>query len=335
MKYLVTGSAGFIGYHLSHKLCTAGFDVVGVDNINNYYDSSLKLDRLYNLKKYENFLFKKIDVSNQDAVSQIFEEYQISHVIHLAAQAGVRYSLDNPRSYISSNIDGFLNILESCRHNEVEHLVYASSSSVYGLNQKYPFSSKDSTDHPASLYAATKKSNELMAHSYSHLYGIPTTGLRFFTVYGPWGRPDMALFLFTEAILKGKKIDVNNNGLMQRDFTYVDDIVEGIFKVQSKIPKLNSSPHESLKLDSSSAPYSIYNIGAGNPVKLTDFIEIIEDCLKIKAEINYKPMQPGDVESTHADVSELFEAVGYQPQFSIEQGIENFVTWYKDYYNYS
>ena len=334
MKYLVTGSAGFIGYHLSHKLCTAGFDVVGVDNINNYYDSSLKLDRLNNLKKYENFLFKKIDVSNQEAVSQIFEEHQISHVIHLAAQAGVRYSLDNPRSYISSNIYGFLNILESCRHNEVEHLVYASSSSVYGLNQKYPFSSKDSTDHPASLYAATKKSNELMAHSYSHLYGIPTTGLRFFTVYGPWGRPDMALFLFTEAILKGKKIDVNNNGLMQRDFTYVDDIVEGIFKVQSKIPELDSSPHGSLKLDSSSAPYSIYNIGAGNPVKLTDFIKIIEDCLKIKAEINYKPMQLGDVESTHADVSELFEAVGYQPKFSVEQGIENFVTWYKEYYNY-
>ena len=335
MKYLVTGSAGFIGYHLSHKLCTAGFDVVGVDNINNYYDSSLKLDRLNNLKKHENFLFKKIDVSNQEAVSQIFEEHQISHVIHLAAQAGVRYSLDNPRSYISSNIDGFLNILESCRHNEVEHLVYASSSSVYGLNQKYPFSSKDSTDHPASLYAATKKSNELMAHSYSHLYGIPTTGLRFFTVYGPWGRPDMALFLFTEAILKGKKIDVNNNGLMQRDFTYVDDIVEGIFKVQSKIPELDSSPDGSLKLDSSSAPYSIYNIGAGNPVKLTDFIKIIEDCLKIKAEINYKPMQLGDVESTHADVSELFEAVGYQPRFSVEQGIENFVTWYKEYYNYS
>jgi len=333
MKYLVTGSAGFIGYHLTRRLCDAGHEVVGIDNINDYYDSSLKLDRLKNLEKYSNFFFKKIDISSPEAVTQVFDEHQISRVIHLAAQAGVRYSLDNPRSYISSNIDGFLNILESCRFNKVEHLVYASSSSVYGLNKEFPFSTKHKTDHPASLYAATKKSNEMMAHSYSHLFGIPSTGLRFFTVYGPWGRPDMALFKFTDSILKGKSISVNNNGNMRRDFTYIDDIVEGIYRIQDRIP--DSSPtKDTLFSDDSSGPYSVFNIGAGNPIGLMDFIRIIEETLGIEAKLDFQPMQPGDVESTHADISELFDTTGYRPKYSIKEGVQEFVSWFRDYYNY-
>jgi UDP-glucuronate 4-epimerase len=333
MKYLVTGAAGFIGYHLVKRLCKEGKSVIGIDNINEYYDPKLKKNRLSSLENFENFEFCKIDLLDEDKIKKIFKQNQIGKVIHLAAQAGVRYSLENPNAYISSNIEGFLNILECCRHNSIEHLVYASSSSVYGLNKEYPFSSKQSTNHPASLYAATKKSNELMAHSYSHLYNIPTTGLRFFTVYGPWGRPDMALFIFTERLMSGKTIDVNNNGEMSRDFTYVDDIIEGVIRIKDKVPTPIKNSISNLEADSSSAPYSVYNIGAGNPVKLTRFIEVLEKSLDVKADLNFRKMQLGDVKSTHADITELFEAVNYKPEVSIEIGIKKFVEWYKNYYH--
>ncbi|MBL51926.1 MAG: protein CapI [Candidatus Marinimicrobia bacterium] len=333
MKYLITGSAGFIGYHLVKRLCGEGKSVIGIDNINDYYDPKLKTDRLSSLENLDNFEFQKLDLLDAAKIKKIFKQNKIEKVIHLAAQAGVRYSLKNPHTYISSNIEGFLNILECCRHNAVEHLVYASSSSVYGLNKEFPFSVKHSTNHPASLYAATKKSNELMAHSYSHLYNIPTTGLRFFTVYGPWGRPDMALYIFTEKLTSGKTIDVNNNGEMSRDFTYVDDIIEGVTRIKDIIPTpIENSISSHLEADSSSAPYSIYNIGAGNPVKLTRFIEILEESLDLKADLNFRKMQPGDVKSTHADISELFEAVNYKPKISIEVGIKKFIEWYMDYY---
>ncbi len=333
MKYLVTGAAGFIGYHLVNRLCKEGKSVIGIDNINEYYDPKLKKDRLRYLEDFDNFEFCKIDLLDEDKIKKIFKQNRIEKVIHLAAQAGVRYSLENPHTYISSNIEGFLNILECCRYNSVEHLVYASSSSVYGLNKEYPFSTKQSTNHPASLYAATKKSNELMAHSYSHLYNIPTTGLRFFTVYGPWGRPDMALFIFTERLMGGKTIDVNNNGEMSRDFTYVDDIIEGVIRIKDRIPTSIKNSISNLEADSSSAPYSVYNIGAGNPVKLTRFIEVLEESLDIKADLNFRKMQLGDVKSTHADITELFEAVNYKPEVSIEIGIKKFVEWYKNYYH--
>tara|TARA_B100001175_G_C19503336_1_gene639449 strand:- start:1866 stop:2867 length:1002 start_codon:yes stop_codon:yes gene_type:complete len=333
MKYLVTGAAGFIGYHLVKRLCKEGKSVIGIDNINEYYDPKLKKDRLRYLEDFDNFEFCKIDLLDEDKIKKIFKQNRIEKVIHLAAQAGVRYSLENPHTYISSNIEGFLNILECCRYNSVEHLVYASSSSVYGLNKEYPFSTKQSTNHPASLYAATKKSNELMAHSYSHLYNIPTTGLRFFTVYGPWGRPDMALFIFTERLMGGKTIDVNNNGEMSRDFTYVDDIIEGVIRIKDRIPTSIKNSISNLEADSSSAPYSVYNIGAGNPVKLTRFIEVLEESLDVKADLNFRKMQLGDVKSTHADITELFEAVNYKPEVSIEIGIKKFVEWYKNYYH--
>ena len=333
MNILVTGSAGFIGYHLTKRLCSEGFSVTGIDNINEYYDPSLKQSRLSQLKSFDNFNFQKIDICNSKDLFKVFEVGKFQRVIHLAAQAGVRYSLESPHTYVYSNIEGFLNILEASKSNNIEHLVYASSSSVYGLNNQFPFSSKHSTDHPASLYAATKKSNEMMAHSYSHLFGIPTTGLRFFTVYGPWGRPDMALFIFTDSILKGKEISVNNNGNMKRDFTYIDDIIEGIYRIQ-QIPPETKKNESILVSDESRAPYSIFNIGAGNPIGLMEFIEIVEDNLGIKAKIDFKPMQLGDVESTHADISELFEKTGYTPKHSVSAGVKEFVTWFRDYYNY-
>ena len=333
MNILVTGSAGFIGYHLTKKLCSEGVNVTGIDNINEYYDPLLKQSRLSQLEELDNFKFFKTDICNSKDLFEVFEMGKFQRVIHLAAQAGVRYSLESPHTYIHSNIEGFLNILEASKSYKIEHLIYASSSSVYGLNNKYPFSSKHLTDHPASLYAATKKSNEMMAHSYSHLFGMPTTGLRFFTVYGPWGRPDMALFIFTDSILKGKKISVNNNGNMKRDFTYIDDIVEGIYRIQNVIP-MSKTTKSSLLSDESRAPYSVFNIGAGSPVSLMEFIKIIEDNIGIKAKIDYKPMQLGDVESTHADISELFEQTSYTPQYSLSEGVKEFVSWFRDYYNY-
>jgi UDP-glucuronate 4-epimerase len=332
MKILITGCAGFIGYHLTKKFCSEGFNVTGLDNINEYYDPLLKQSRLSNLKLFENFQFTKIDICNTKDLFKVFERGEFQRVMHLAAQAGVRYSLESPHTYINSNIKGFLNILEASKSYNIEHLVYASSSSVYGLNNQYPFSSKHSTDHPASLYAATKKSNEMMAHTYSHLFGIPTTGLRFFTVYGPWGRPDMALFKFTDSILKGNKIHVNNNGNMKRDFTYIDDIIEGIFRIQNQIPK-HKKTKSTLFSDQSSGPFSIYNIGAGNPVSLMDFIKVIEVNLGIKAKIEFKPMQMGDVKSTHADISELIAKTGYVPQYSLDDGVKSFVSWFRDYYS--
>lgn len=349
MKILVTGAAGFIGYHLSKRLIDANHDVIGLDNINNYYDVNLKYSRLeqsgikkssiqygelVKSNKYSNYHFTQMKLEDRDAISHLFEIHHFDKVCNLAAQAGVRYSLTNPYSYIDSNIIGFLNILESCRHNGIKHLVYASSSSVYGLNGQIPFSEKDSVDHPISLYAASKKSNELMAHTYSHLFQLPTTGLRFFTVYGPWGRPDMALFIFTKAIIEGKPIEVFNNGEMERDFTYVDDIVEGIFRIMTgQSPQINMSwsginPDPS----SSSAPYRVYNIGNSKPVKLMDFIRAIEKSAGKKAVIEFKPMQAGDVKKTWANVDNLSEDFHYHPNCSVEQGIEQFVSWYKAFY---
>ena len=323
MKYLVTGAAGFIGMHTCLKLMEKNHKVIALDNLNSYYDIKLKKDRLNILKKNKKFKFYKIDITNKNKIKKIFKKFAPSHVIHLAAQPGVRYSIKNPDVYTKSNLLGFSNILECCRNNRIKHLIFASSSSVYGGNLKFPFSEKDNVDHPISYYAATKKSNELMAHSYSHLYNIPTTGLRFFTVYGPWGRPDMALYIFTEKLTSGKTIDVNNNGEMSRDFTYVDDIIEGVTRIKDIIPTpIENSISSHLEADSSSAPYSIYNIGAGNPVKLTRFIEILEESLDLKADLNFRKMQPGDVKSTHADISELFEAVNYKPKISIEVGIK-------------
>jgi len=332
-KILVTGAAGFIGFHLSKVLLERGDEVIGVDNVNDYYDVSLKEARLAILEKHQNFTFSRLDLIQREALQKLFQETKPNKVVNLAAQAGVRYSIENPYTYIDSNIVGFINILECCRHNDVEHLVFASSSSVYGANTKIPFSSRDNVDHPLSLYAASKKSNELMAHSYSHLYRLPVTGLRFFTVYGPWGRPDMALFLFTKAILEGKPINVFNNGDMQRDFTYVADIVEGIVRVTDNVAAPNpewsgDQPDPSTSL----APYQLYNIGNNQPVELLHMIEVLEDALGKKAEKNFMPMQAGDVQKTYANVDKLIKDVDFRPNTSIEEGIQRFVTWYKAFY---
>ncbi|MEK6477787.1 NAD-dependent epimerase [Catalinimonas sp. 4WD22] len=332
-KVLVTGAAGFIGFHLSQKLCQQGFEVVGIDNLNDYYDPNLKNSRLDILKRLSTFSFYKIDLLEKERIDQLFEAEKFQYVVNLAAQAGVRYSLVNPYAYIEANITGFLNILEACRHYPVEHLIYASSSSVYGANTKMPFSVHHNVDHPVSLYAATKKSNELMAHTYSNLYNIPTTGLRFFTVYGPYGRPDMALFLFTKAILENKPIDVYNNGEMKRDFTYVDDIVEGVIKllphVASPNPAWDGNHPDSA---SSFAPYAIYNIGNNNPVKLLDFIHTLEQALGKEAQKNMMPIQDGDVPATFADVDDLIKDVGFKPATPLHKGIQDFVDWYRGYY---
>jgi UDP-glucuronate 4-epimerase len=333
MKILITGAAGFIGFHVSRELLNHSFQIIGIDNINDYYDKNLKESRLKILDKYNNFIFHKLDLKNKGKVDEIFETYQPTHVINLAAQAGVRYSIENPYAYVDSNLIGFINILEACRNYPVEHLLYASSSSVYGGNKIAPFSTNHNVDHPVSLYAATKKSNELMAHTYSHLYRIPTTGLRFFTVYGPWGRPDMAYFSFTNNILEGKPIKVFNHGNMERDFTYIDDIVEGISKLIDRPPVGNRQWDESKNdLSTSFAPYKIYNIGNNQPVKLMRFINALEDALGIEAEKIYMDMQPGDVLRTYADVSDLEKDINFKPSTSIEDGLKKFVEWYKDYY---
>ncbi|PHZ59484.1 protein CapI [Photobacterium leiognathi] len=332
MKYLVTGVAGFIGSAVTERLCAQGHQVVGIDNLNDYYDVSLKQARLARIA-HPNFTFIELDLADRDGIVNLFAEQQFNRVIHLAAQAGVRYSIDNPLAYADSNLVGHLTILEGCRHNKVEHLVYASSSSVYGLNHKTPFNTTNSVDHPISLYAATKKSNELMAHTYSHLYGVPTTGLRFFTVYGPWGRPDMALFKFTNAIMEGKEIDVYNHGDMRRDFTYIDDIVEGVMRIQDVIPLPNADwTVEAGSPATSSAPYRVYNIGHGSPVKLMDYIEALEEALGIEAKKNFMDMQPGDVYMTYADTEDLFKATGYKPEVKVKEGVKAFVDWYREYY---
>lgn len=334
MKVLVTGAAGFIGFHLSNSLLNMGHQVIGLDNLNNYYDVKLKEDRLTQLDVHELFTFIEEDLSNSSGLNEIFHNNKFDGVVNLAAQAGVRYSIENPHAYIESNIFGFMNILECCRHNNIKHLVYASSSSVYGANETMPFSVHDNVDHPLSLYAASKKSNELMAHTYSHLYNLPTTGLRFFTVYGPWGRPDMALFMFTKAILDGKSINVYNHGNMQRDFTYIDDIVDGISKTLVNTAEANVNwSGKSPDPASSKAPWKIYNIGNSNPVNLMDFIFAIENSTGKKATLNMLPMQPGDVPSTYADVNSLSKDVGYHPKTDIAEGVENFVKWYRDYYS--
>lgn len=333
MKILVTGAAGFIGSTLSLRLLARGDEVIGIDNLNDYYDVNLKLARLERLQSYDRFKFVKLDIADRQAVEDLFVKEKFQRVMHLAAQAGVRYSITNPHAYINSNIVGFLNILEGCRHNLVEHLAYASSSSVYGANTKMPFSIHDNVDHPVSLYAASKKSNELMAHTYSHLYNLPTTGLRFFTVYGPWGRPDMSLFMFTRNILEGKPIDVFNYGNHRRDFTYIDDIVEGVIRVLDKPAQTNSGwQGESPDPATSFAPYRVYNIGNNNPVHLLTFIETLEKCLGKEAIKNLLPLQPGDVPDTYADVSDLVHDLGYKPATLLENGIMNFVEWYKDFY---
>ncbi len=333
MKVLVTGAAGFIGFHLSQRLLEKGIEVVGLDNLNDYYDVRLKKDRLIQLKDYPNFSFFKMDLADRNGIENFFAEQKFEIVVNLAAQAGVRYSLKNPHAYVDSNLVGFVNILEGCRHNQVKHLVYASSSSVYGANTKMPFSVHHNVDHPVSLYAATKKANELMAHTYSHLYGLPTTGLRFFTVYGSWYRPDMALFLFTKAILSGNPIDVFNHGKMQRDFTYIDDIVEGVVRVMEKIPESNASWNSEIPdPGTSKAPYRLYNIGNNSPVELMHLIEVLEECLGQKAKKNILPMQPGDVVATYADVDDLTAAVGFKPSTPIETGVATFVDWYRKYY---
>lgn len=332
-KILVTGAAGFIGFHLSKRLLARGDEVIGLDNLNDYYDVRLKHDRLRQLTGMDGFRFVECSLEDRETIEKLFSTGKFDKVIHLAAQAGVRYSLQNPHAYISSNITGFMNILEGCRHNGVKHLVYASSSSVYGANTAMPFSIHHNIDHPVSLYAATKKANELMAHTYSSLYGLPSTGLRFFTVYGPWGRPDMALFLFTKAILEGKPIDVFNMGKMKRDFTYIDDIVEGVMRVTDNIAAANPSWNgDSPDPGTSYAPYRIYNIGNNSPVELMHFIETLENCLGKKAQKNLLPLQAGDVPATYADVDDLMNDVGFKPATSIEVGIGKFVEWYRGYY---
>ena len=333
MKYLVTGAAGFIGAATCQKLLKNGNKVIGVDNLSRYYDVNLKLARLALLETDQNFTFIKLDIANRDAVAELFKEYQFDQVIHLAAQASVRYSIENPDAYADTNLVGHLNILEGCRNNQVKHLVYASSSSVYGLNEKVPFETSDSVDHPISLYAATKKANELMAHSYSHLYHLPTTGLRFFTVYGPWGRPDMAPYIFTKKIIEGEIIDINNEGDMWRDFTYIDDIVEGLMLAAENIPKANPKWCVATGTPAtSSAPYVIYNIGHGSPVNLMDFIEAIELELGMEAKKNFRKMQPGDVYKTFSDTKDLFELTGYKAKVSVNEGVSRLVNWYKDFY---
>ena len=333
MKILLTGAAGFIGMHCIERLLARGDSVVGVDNLNDYYDVTLKHNRLARIADHENFSNHVISVEDRDAMAKLFAAEKPDRVIHLAAQAGVRYSLENPHAYIDANLQGFMNILEGCRHNEVEHLVYASSSSVYGGNELMPFSEHHSVDHPVSLYAATKKANELMAHTYSHLYGLPTTGLRFFTVYGPWGRPDMALFKFTNAMRKGDPIDVYNSGQMVRDFTYIDDIVEGVIRVLDKIATPNPNfDARSPDPQSSIAPFRVFNIGNGNPTPLMDYIGALESALGVEAKKNMMPMQPGDVPATSADTSELADWVGFAPDTDITIGVQRFVDWYVSYF---
>jgi UDP-glucuronate 4-epimerase len=349
MKILVTGTAGFIGFHLANRLIERGDDVVGLDSINDYYDQRVKYGRLefagiekedlahgkmVKSRKHDNYRFIQLNLEDREAILKLFEQEKFDAVCNLAAQAGVRYSIENPFAYIDSNINGFINLLEGCRHNGVKHLAYASSSSVYGLNEQMPFSTSSNVDHPMSLYAATKKSNELMAHTYSHLYGLPTTGLRFFTVYGPWGRPDMALFLFVKAALEDKPIDVFNNGEMLRDFTYIDDIVEGVVRVIDNPPEGN--PEWSGKdpdPSSSSAPYKVYNIGNNDPVKLMDFITAIENALGKKIEKHMMPLQPGDVPATYANVDDLVRDLGYKPETPVQEGINKFVAWYKEFFD--
>ena len=334
MKVLITGAAGFIGSNLSLRLLERGDEVIGIDNLNDYYDPTLKEARLARTKDHPGFTDVRIDLEERDGIAEVFARYKPDGVVNLAAQAGVRYSLENPNAYIDTNVVGFMNILEGCRYNDVKHLVYASSSSVYGSNTKMPFSVHDNVDHPVSIYAATKKANELMAHTYSHLYRLPTTGLRFFTVYGPWGRPDMALFLFTRKILAGEPIDVFNYGKHRRDFTYIDDIVEGVIRTLDHIPEPNPDwSGDTPDSASSTAPYALYNIGNNQPVELMHYIEVLEDCLGKKAEMNMLPLQAGDVPATYADVSDLIRDVDYKPDMSVEQGVANFVAWYKDYYN--
>jgi UDP-glucuronate 4-epimerase len=330
MNILVTGAAGFIGYHLSKRLLAENYHVIGVDNLNNYYDVRLKSERLKQLENHDKFTFYKVDLADAEDLNEIFESHSIPIVINLAAQAGVRYSLTHPHSYVHSNLVGFVNILEACRHYQVEHLLYASSSSVYGANTKTPFSTQDSVDHPVSIYAATKKANELMAHTYSHLFNMPTTGLRFFTVYGPWGRPDMAYYSFTKDIIEGNTIQVYNNGDMRRDFTYIDDIVEGIVKLIDYPPTPDSS--RDIDPSTSHAPYKIYNIGNNSPVRLMDFINTLETIIGKKAEIEFLPMQPGDVKETYADITDLQEAAGFSPATPLEIGLGHFVEWYKKYH---
>jgi UDP-glucuronate 4-epimerase len=333
MKILVTGTAGFIGHALSLRLLQRGDEVIGVDNLNDYYDVQLKRDRLQQLTDHDNFTDCRLNLEDDQGIGSLFKTQQPQRVVNLAAQAGVRYSLTHPQAYVSANLAGFVNILEGCRHHQVEHLVYASSSSVYGANTAMPFSVHHNVDHPVSLYAASKKANELMAHTYSHLFNLPTTGLRFFTVYGPWGRPDMALFLFTRNILAGKPIDVFNHGNHLRDFTYIDDIVEGVIRTIDRIAEPNPDWHgEAPDPGSGAAPYRVYNIGSNNPVKLMDYIETLESCLGMTAAKNMLPMQPGDVPATFADVSDLQRDMGYKPDTPIQEGIAAFVAWYRDYY---
>jgi len=334
MSVLVTGSAGFIGNHVSLRLLEEGRDVVGIDNLNSYYDVNLKRRRIERLTPFENYINAPIDINDQDKLNKVFKDYKIDQIIHLAAQAGVRHSLTAPKDYIDANILGFLNILEACRNFGTKHLVYASTSSVYGGNTKIPFSEHDGTNHPKSIYAATKKTNELMAHSYSHLFNFPVTGLRFFTVYGPWGRPDMALFKFTKAILNNKPIDLYNNGNMKRDFTYIDDIVESITHILAKAPEIDSNWNSNLPDPATSgiAPYRVYNIGSNNPVNLMDFVEILEIKLGREAVKNYMPMQPGDVDTSWANADELAQIIGYTPITPLDKGIHNFVDWYLDYF---
>lgn len=334
MNYLVTGAAGFIGMHTALRLLEQGENVTGLDNLNDYYDPALKQERLRRLSAFDNFSFAKLGIEDRSAIANLFADNRFDRVIHLAAQAGVRYSLTNPHAYVDSNLTGFVNVLEGCRHGGVQHLLYASSSSVYGGNTRLPFSEHDSVDHPVSLYAATKKSNELMAHTYSHLYDLPTTGLRFFTVYGPWGRPDMALFLFTRAMLAGEAIDVFNRGQMQRDFTYIDDIVEGVLRVADKPASADgsfdpASPDPAI----SNRPWRVFNIGNNQPTPLMDYIRALEDALGIKAQMNMLPMQPGDVPATAARVDELSSWIGFAPDTPVSEGVRRFVEWYKGYYN--
>jgi len=333
MKILVTGAAGFIGFHLSKRLLARGDEVVGLDNLNDYYDVNLKKARLSQLEEQANFRLIKMELADREGVAQLFARENIQRVVNLAAQAGVRYSIENPHAYVDSNIVGFVNLLEGCRYHAVEHFVFASSSSVYGLNTQLPFSVHHNVDHPISLYAATKKANELMAHTYAHLYNLPTTGLRFFTVYGPWGRPDMALFKFTKGILEGQPIDVYNRGQMMRDFTYIDDIVEGVIRVLDKIPEGNSAwSSDAPDPSTSPAPYKLYNIGNNNPVELMQYIETLEKMLGKTAKKNLLPMQDGDVRATYADVDDLVQDVGFKPETLIDEGIGRFVEWYKHYY---
>jgi UDP-glucuronate 4-epimerase len=333
MSIVITGAAGFIGFHLSKRLLSQNYDVIGIDNLNEYYDVHLKKERLRQLEKHANFTFFIIDLADKEKLYSVFKNHKIEIVINLAAQAGVRHSLNDPHSYVHSNLLGFLNILEACRHYPVDHLIYASSSSVYGANSKIPFSTKDSADHPLSIYASSKKANELMAHTYSHLFGIPTTGLRFFTVYGPLGRPDMAYYSFTKDIFEGNPIKVFNNGDMSRDFTFIDDIVEGIVRLLHRPPKSkNDWNREDPDPGSSYAPFKIYNIGNNNPVKLLDFIQILEEKIGKKANMVYLPMQPGDVKMTYADITDLQKDVGFSPSTPLETGLELFVEWYKKYH---